>query len=106
MVSPPILDELRLTGDEQVYRLTALGDEGYRYYVSLNEFLINGYDPDSIYEVNTADLNSYRTPIYGFWQRNLSVGSLQPGAIYSNPVTHIATSKETAPSGTVEEALI
>ena len=56
-------DLVRVVGGEKVYQLFPQGDTGIKRWVNLSasEFLARGYDPDSIYEVNQFDLDSYIT---------------------------------------------
>jgi len=52
---------VRAVGDPKVYKLTPDGDIGTRQWVNMTsaEFVSEGYDWDSIYEINTVDRNNY-----------------------------------------------
>lgn len=54
-------DLVRVVGNDKVYQLFSQGDTGIKRWINLSaaEFVARGYDPDSIYEINQFDLNSY-----------------------------------------------
>ena len=65
-VSQATLDEfttselVRAVGDDKIYRLYAQGDTGQKRMVKNNSVLTRlGLDPDSIYEINSFDRESY-----------------------------------------------
>ncbi|MFH1938417.1 MAG: SH3 domain-containing protein, partial [Patescibacteria group bacterium] len=68
-VSQSIMDEyttselVRAVGDSKVYKLVASGDTGTKQWVNMTatQFVSQGYDSNSIYEINTTDRNAYTT---------------------------------------------
>ncbi|MCK4891464.1 MAG: hypothetical protein KAS78_02230, partial [Candidatus Pacebacteria bacterium] len=65
-VSQAVLDEfttselVRAVGDDKTYRLYAQGDTGQKRMIKNNSVLTRlGLDPDSIYEINSFDRESY-----------------------------------------------
>jgi len=54
-------DLVRTDGDDKVYQLFPSGDTGTKQWLNITaqEFIDQGYDGDSIYEVNSVDINSY-----------------------------------------------
>lgn len=67
-VSQAVLDEfttselVRAAGDDKIYRLYAQGDKGQKRMIKNNSVLTRlGFDPDSIYEINKFDRESYFT---------------------------------------------
>jgi len=52
---------IRAVGNDKVYELFPSGDTGTRKWLNITaeEFVNQGYDSDSIYEINTTDRNAY-----------------------------------------------
>ncbi|MCK4919371.1 MAG: hypothetical protein KAS01_03205, partial [Candidatus Pacebacteria bacterium] len=51
---------VRAVGDDKVYRLYPQGDKGQKRLIKNNSVLSRlGFDPDSIYEINLFDRESY-----------------------------------------------
>jgi hypothetical protein len=59
-VDPAVLDcyatssHVRVTGDSRIWELRSTGGDTGR-----KALVVSGYDPDSVYEINLTDLNSY-----------------------------------------------
>lgn len=56
-------DLVRAVGDTKVYKLIATGDTGTKQWLNMTaeQFVSEGYDSDSIYEINTTDRDAYTT---------------------------------------------
>ena len=56
-------DLVRAVGDSKVYKLVATGDTGTKQWVNMTvtQFASQGYDSNSIYEINVTDRNAYTT---------------------------------------------
>ena len=56
-------DLIRAVGDLKVYKLTASGDTGTKQWLNITaqEFESQGYDNNSIYEINSTDRDAYIT---------------------------------------------
>ncbi len=56
-------DLVRAVGDTKVYKLIASGDTGTKQWLNMSAaaFIDQGYDSDSIYEINATDRNAYVT---------------------------------------------
>lgn len=54
-------DLVRTVGDARVYKLVASGDTGTKQWLNMTaeEFASDGYDADSIYEINATDRDAY-----------------------------------------------
>lgn len=54
-------DLVRAAGDTKVYKLTPAGDTGVKQWLNMtaDQFISQGYDANSIYEINTTDRNAY-----------------------------------------------
>ena len=54
---------IRAVGDDKVYELFSFGDTGTKKWLNITaeEFVNQGYDSDSIYEINSTDIGSYVT---------------------------------------------
>ncbi len=53
-------DLVRAVGDDKIYRLYSQGDKGQKRMIKNNSVLARlGFDPDSIYEINRFDRESY-----------------------------------------------
>jgi len=54
---------VRGENDPKVYKLTPNGDEGTKQWVNMTaeQFVIDGYDWDSIYQINNVDRDNYTT---------------------------------------------
>ena len=56
-------DLVRAVGDDMVYKLVATGDTGTKQWLNMTaeQFVSQGYDSDSIYEINATDRSAYTT---------------------------------------------
>jgi len=56
-------DLVRAVEDTKVYKLVASGDTGTKQWLNMTaaNFVAQGYDSDSIYEINTTDRDAYTT---------------------------------------------
>ncbi len=52
---------IRAVGDDKVYELFPSGDIGTKKWLNITaeEFVSQGYDSDSIYEINETDRDAY-----------------------------------------------
>jgi len=56
-----VSDLIRAVGDTKVYKLSASGDGGTKQWLNMTaeKFVSDGYDADSIYEINATDRDAY-----------------------------------------------